>query len=101
MQAATHNEQELAVIGTLTGIHDAISCSSRPCVIHNPTEHHMRWWKLHWRNDRGIFERLCPLHGTGHPDPDQYDYWADTGQAWQSVHGCCMCCQGDLKVRIR
>lgn len=65
--------------------------SPRPCVIHNPTLHHMRLWPLHWRDDRGIFERICE-HGTGHPDPDQLDYWKSIGKEAESIHGCCGCC---------
>lgn len=62
------------------------------CVIHNRTAHHMQWWPLHWRGDRGIFERIC-LHGIGHPDPDQFPFWESTGQLWgQGIHGCDGCC---------
>lgn len=75
----------------LTDVHDPARCQGRPCVIHNPTPHRMSGWKLHWRNDRGLFERLC-RHGIGHPDPDQFAYWASIDQRWQSVHGCCGCC---------
>lgn len=76
----------------LQNVHPEMMCEHRACVIHNPTDHHMRSWRLHWRGDRGIFERICPEHGTGHPDPDQFPYWEETGQTWQSVHGCCGCC---------
>lgn len=55
-------------------VHDHNDCTGRECVVHNPTEHSMRAFPLHWRRDRGIFERLCP-HGVGHPDPDQQAYW--------------------------
>lgn len=78
-----------AVLG---GIHPADQCAGRPCVIHSPSEHHMRGWTLHWRDDRSIFERFCP-HGTGHPDPDQFEYWELTGQEAQGVHGCDGCCR--------
>lgn len=88
----THNAQESALISRLTAVHSRSLCEGRPCVIHAPTRHHMRSWTLHWRDDRGIFERLCPEHGTGHPDPDQFDYWIETGQEWQMVHGCCGDC---------
>lgn len=57
-------------------VHDATACTGRECVIHNPTEHPMRRFPLHWRADRAIFERLCP-HGVGHPDPDQQAYWRE------------------------
>lgn len=71
--------------------HSGAECLGRSCVVHNPTDHHMREWHLHWRWDRGIFERICE-HGVGHPDPDQFDYWRETDQEWQAVHGCCGCC---------
>lgn len=76
----------------LWNVHPVEACAGKPCVLHNPTDHHMRSWRLHWRGDRKIFERLCPDHGTGHPDPDQFDYWDSTDQEWQSLHGCCGCC---------
>lgn len=60
-------------------VHAGLQCAGRTCVIHAPTEHPMRSWKLHWRSDRGIFERLCP-HGTGHPDPDQQAYWREQAE---------------------
>lgn len=75
----------------LIGVHRREKCDPLPCVIHNPTEHSMRIFPLHWRRDRGIFERIC-LHGIGHPDPDQFDYWESVGESFQSVHGCDGCC---------
>lgn len=75
----------------LTGVHDKRNCRGRACVVHHPTKHHMRKWTLHWRSDRGIFERICP-HGIGHPDPDQYDYWREIGAEYEGVHGCDSCC---------
>ena len=45
----------------------------------------MRDWPQHFRDDRGIMERICP-HGVGHPDPD--DYLAGDG-----MHGCDGCCR--------
>lgn len=62
------------------------------CVIHHRTGHHMMFWPLHWRGDRGIFERICKC-GVGHPDPDQGPYWKRSKQDWQFVHGCCGCCR--------
>lgn len=76
----------------LHNVHSARTCRYRHCVIHNPTAHHMEDWQLIWRNDRQIFERLCPEHSIGHPDPDQFEYWEETGQANQGIHGCCGCC---------
>lgn len=60
------------------------ACSGRSCVIHHPSDHHMRDWRTHWREDRRIMERLCP-HGIGHPDPDEI--------APCRAHGCDGCCE--------
>lgn len=75
----------------LRNVHNALACKGRACVIHSPTDHHMRDWPLSWRADRGIFERRCE-HGIGHWDPDQWDYWQETYQTYQGVHGCDGCC---------
>jgi hypothetical protein len=79
---------------TLYRVHAADSCRGA-CPIHRPSDHAMRAWPLHYRPDRGIFERICP-HGVGHPDPDsvrralEYDEDTDVG-----VHGCDGCCVRD------
>lgn len=75
----------------LVNMHSAEACAGRPCTVHNRSEHHMRDWCLLWRNDRGMFERVCP-HGIGHPDPDQREYWDETSQWGMDVHGCDGCC---------
>ena len=62
-------------------------CRSAPCCIHSPTDHHMKEWPQHWRNDRGIMERICP-HGIGHPDPDDLAIREDG----EGRHGCDGCC---------
>jgi hypothetical protein len=73
--------------------HSADWCSTdpNPCVIHSPSEHHMREWPMLWRADRQLMERACP-HGTGHPDPDDLAYHVRHGREWQSNHGCDGCC---------
>lgn len=76
----------------LINVHDERKCAGETCVIHNPTEHHMREWPRVWRNDRGIFERICE-HGIGHPDPDQFPRWEKTDQMYEGIHGCDRCCQ--------
>lgn len=68
----------------LVNVHSINSCSGEFCTIHNRSDHHMRSWPQNWRSDRGIMERICPLHGVGHPDPDEIS--TDT------IHGCCGCC---------
>lgn len=79
-------------IGELVNVHSATLCAGRNCVIHNPSDHHMRSWKTNWRADRGLMERICPKHGTGHPDPDDVAYHVSEGRDWMGVHGCCGCC---------
>lgn len=75
----------------LTKTHSDKKCKGEPCVIHNPTEHHMRSWPLNWRSDRKLMERVCS-HGIGHPDPDDLTWHLKEGRNWQSVHGCDGCC---------
>lgn len=73
----------------LCNIHSAETCSGQWCVIHNPMPHGMKDWVLHWREDRRIFERICPECGCGHYDSSQLEYHLNTGQESQAVHGCC------------
>lgn len=55
--------------------HPESVCAGReiPCVVHSPSDHHMRNWPLNWRSDTQVMERTCP-HGSGHPDPDHMAY---------------------------
>lgn len=78
----------------LHNVHSHTDCLVRPCTIHHPTNHHMRSWPLHWRDDRKLVERICP-HGVGHYDPDQIPYWQETGREYMAIHGCCgsACCR--------
>lgn len=61
-----------------------------PCCLHGPSDHHMATWRLNWREDREIMERLCPEHGVGHPDPDDLRIRSGVDPG---VHGCCGCCR--------
>ena len=74
--------------GVFLNHHPKGQCNGTICVLHNPTEHSMRDFPLHWRIDRGIMERICP-HGVGHPDPDDYNVY--TGKD-DGIHGCDECC---------
>lgn len=76
----------------LKNVHDPSKCAGRPCVMHNPSDHHMREWPTHYRADRGLMERTCP-HGVGHPDPDDMTFHRSEGRDWQGVHGCDGCCR--------
>lgn len=73
----------------LGGIHKKSACKGQPCPIHNWSHHHMVDWEQHWRDDKGCFERICPEHGVGHPDPDDRYY---TFSQYNGIHGCCGCC---------
>ena len=68
-------------------VHPRGHCQPGPCVIHNPMLTHMDTWPLHWRDDRGIFERIC-RHSVGHPAPEQAAHIGPGGM----IHGCCGCC---------
>jgi hypothetical protein len=70
-------------------VHSRDTCDGGRCLVHNPSNHHMRKWRQNWRQDRGIMERLCE-HGTGHPDPD--DRKVRMGSWAEGVHGCDGCC---------
>lgn len=75
-------------------VHDLADCQSRGghCPIHNPSNHHMVNWPTHWRDDRGMMERICP-HGVGHPDPDDPKATINGND----IHGCDGCCQVNRK----
>jgi hypothetical protein len=64
-------------------VHLKKECRKGPCPIHKRTDHHMRPFPQHWREDRYLMERICP-HGVGHPDPDD--------PSKDRVHGCDGCC---------
>ena len=75
-------------------VHDKKACiGPRNCVIHNPSDHVMRGFPTHWRDDRKLMERICP-HGIGHPDPDDLAYKEMIlgPDNVEGVHGCDFCC---------
>ena len=73
-------------------VHNKEDCSGY-CPIHNPSNHHMRDWPTHWREDRKLMERICK-HGVGHPDPDDIAFKKSIGIyiQYEVIHGCCGCC---------
>ena len=81
----------------LTNVHDRADCTGA-CPIHSPSDHHMRDWPLHWRQDRRLMERICP-HGVGHPDPDHLAFTERLhgvkAARLEGDHGCDGCCRGD------
>jgi hypothetical protein len=77
-------------------VHDKDDCQGEHCVIHNPSDHLMRDWPTHWRDDIGIMERICKC-GVGHPDPDDLDFRSAIADEYgtprpMGIHGCCGCC---------
>lgn len=94
-------EKEFWMMGDilLKNVHPEAVCLGRTCVIHNPSGHFMSSWPLLWDQDRLMFERVCP-HDIKHPDPDQYDYWGETGREFEAVHGCDGCCIQTIRGEV-
>jgi len=103
--------------------HSPMQCDGHPCVVHNPSDHHMNEWPIVYRIDRAVempaitiegstatavvrgpvfvlAERTCP-HGCGHPDPDSLAFARRNGgeefASTESVHGCDGCCRDPKK----
>jgi hypothetical protein len=80
-------------------VHSKADCTGEFCCIHNPSDHLMKDWPTHWRDDRSIMERMCPC-GVGHPDPDDLAFKKAMAKKFHrkeydaGVHGCCGCCTG-------
>jgi len=68
-------------------VHDPANCAGRECTIHNRRIHHMRSWPQHYREDKGVMERLSPF-GCGCPDPDDIDWRGPSGRSMATIHGC-------------
>ena len=87
-------EKYITGTGQIIYVHDKEDCTGN-CCIHNPSDHHMKDWPTHWRDDRMLMERICP-HGIGHPDPDDIEFkrkkFGDKVADIESVHGCDGCC---------
>jgi hypothetical protein len=81
--------------GNLLKTHGPRECAGQYCSLHNPSLHHMRTWRLNWRSDRGLMERICS-HGIGHPDPDDIAFKHRACGAHYAegaaLHGCDGCC---------
>ena len=91
----TVSYQQLEHSSVRLATHVEGTCIDQWCTIHNRSEHPMRVFPQHWRNDRDIMERVCP-HGIGHPDPDEYRLRLEDGEV-QLVHGCDGCCEGSYE----
>lgn len=71
-----------------------------PCALHSPSSHPMITWKLVYREDIGLLERVCE-HGIGHPDPDSVKFLIEQMGMDESitVHGCDDCCSKENKYK--
>jgi hypothetical protein len=85
-------EEYITGTGQKILVHNKEDCQGEYCVIHNPSDHHMKDWPTHWRDDRNLMERLCK-HGVGHPDPDDLAFKERNGYPdSKGIHGCDGCC---------
>jgi hypothetical protein len=100
-----HPAENVYVTGTgqvIKFVHNRDDCIGRPCVIHEPSDHHMAGWPTNFRTGGPLdikgphMERVCP-HGVGHPDPDDLAFWKSRGQDY-GVHGCCGCCTSPIRA---
>ena len=88
--------------GQKINVHNKEDCEGEYCCIHNPSNHIMKDYPTHWRDDRQVMERICKC-GVGHPDPDDLAFKKrimgeeEYNKHAFGVHGCCGCCL-DLKA---
>ena len=92
----TENEYVTGTGQKLVNVHDASAdCIVNGCPVHAPSDHSMKLFPTHWRQDRGLMERICP-HGVGHPDPDHLAFTLRTAgfeaASVEGIHGCDGCC---------
>ena len=88
--------------GQIMTVHNKKDCKGY-CPIHNPSDHHMKDWPLHWRSDLWIFERIDP-EGVGHPDPDSITFIEQIDPlkaAGLSIHGCNGLCNEKIYKRYK
>lgn len=72
----------------LVGVHRFTDCIDQAvCVIHEPTDHHMRDWPLDIDEPGGLVVRQCE-HELWHPDPDSLAYF----ELRRGLHECDGCC---------
>lgn len=76
----------------LVNVHTVDQCDGQPCVIHNPTQHHMIQWPPQWDSILGIMFRECPHHNL-HPDPDDVTNLRRMNRYHLAGHYCDGCCQ--------
>jgi hypothetical protein len=81
--------------------HGPSQCAGSTCCIHNPSDHHMVAWPIHFDMKKAALAlRMCE-HGYPHPDPDSLRYFANNPAipsrilAWFALHQCDGCCLPD------
>ena len=90
-------EKYITGTGQQVLVHNRAYCKGEYCCIHNPSDHLMKDWPTHWRQDRGMMERMCEC-GVGHPDPDDIAFKKRMAEKYNrdsydtGIHGCCGCC---------
>ena len=65
----------------VVNIHPSKWCSGT-CVVHRPSDHHMRKLELSFDVEKKAFQRACE-HGDLHQDPDERTYWTNVLEAAQ------------------
>lgn len=84
---------------TFSHVHSSSDCEGRGCLVHHPSNHHLRFMPVKmripgpWDIKPLHAERICD-HGVGHPDPDDVEFYRQNFVDI-SVHGCCGCCLDD------
>jgi len=70
-------DQDIYLTGAgqgVSGTHRASACQGRGCVIHHPSDHHMRMFPTRWAYDTSaassLMVRVCD-HDQHHTDPDE------------------------------
>ena len=87
-------EEYITGTGQKLKVHTKDKCKGEFCCIHNPSDHIMKDWPTHWRDDRNLMERICEC-GIGHPDPDDLAFKKKRGfPDSKGIHGCDGCCAG-------
>ena len=83
-------EKELA----LFNVHRRSQCAGDPCVLHEPSDHHMLWWEPVFDQSTGLISRFCPEHHVAHPDPDSWAWVSKVAGHRIGRHVCkCVCCK--------
>lgn len=92
-------DADLKGIGRMK-VHRERDCQGRNCSIHNPSDHHMKDWDYRWSTEKRRMSRVCPLHGKGHPDPDDTVFRAREFGDTDTTHDCCGCCNEDFLILL-